>query len=249
MGFTPASIVLDAPIVDRPGPGPAAVEARELHRATSSARARCALGLEMSRNLMTVRLAQAIGMDKIIDMAAPVRHRRAACGATSPRRWARTRSTLLELATAYAMLVNGGKQIEPALIERIQDRHGRPSCARDPRRCDGCQRRRLGRPAAAGAARHRASRSSIPRNAYQMVSMLEGVVERGTGQGRAGDRQAARRQDRHHQRQQGRLVRRLLARSGGRRLRRLRPAASHGRRGDRAPPRRCRSGSRSCRRR
>ena len=47
--------------------------------------------------------------------------------------------TPIELAGAYAMLVNGGKQIEPVLVERIQDRHGRTIMRADPRSCDGCQ--------------------------------------------------------------------------------------------------------------
>ena len=70
-----------------------------------------------------------------------------------------------------------------------------------------------------------------PARAYQMVNLLQGVVERGTGKRARGDRQAGRRQDRHHERQPRRLVRRLHARSGGRRLHRLRPAQSPRRRG------------------
>ena len=137
------------------------------------------VGLEESRNLMTLRVAQDIGMRTVADYAARFGLHpelpelpSAALGALE--------TTPIELAAAYAMLVNGGRRIEPAFIERIQDRNGRTVYRRDARDCDGC------RP---GAWQHqlppapRDQRPVIadPRTTYQVVSMLEGAVQRGTG--------------------------------------------------------------------
>ena len=137
------------------------------------------VGLEESRNLMTLRVAQDIGMETVADYAARFGLHpdlpelpSAALGALE--------TTPLDLAVAYAILVNGGRSIEPAFIERIQDRTGRTIYRRDARDCDGC------RP---GAWKHQlppALRDVRPviadaRTAYQVVSMLEGAVQRGTG--------------------------------------------------------------------
>jgi penicillin-binding protein 1A len=126
-----------------------------------------------------VRLAQAIGMDRVVDMAERFDLARglghnlaAALGANEV--------DLLELTTAYAMLVNGGKRIEPALIERIQDRHGMTVMRRDERACPACQ----GVPWQGQATPVLADeRPAViePARAYQMVNLLHGVVERGTG--------------------------------------------------------------------
>ena len=138
------------------------------------------LGIEKSRNLMTVRLAQTIGMEKVckyIEAFGIVDH--------LPRALSMAlgagETTLLRLATAYAMLVNGGKRIEPTLIDRIQDRKGRTVFRHDDRPCPQC---RTG--AWTGAERvpdvpDTREQVADPASAYQMVSMLEGVVKRGTG--------------------------------------------------------------------
>ncbi len=177
-GKTPASIVLDAPIVVDQGPGlpkwkPANYSARFYGPSTLR------LGLEKSRNLMTVRLALEIGMEPILDVAARFGIGRglepypsAALGAQEV--------TLLELTTAYAMLVNGGKRIRPIFVERIQDRFGRTIKRADPRPCRGCQVPVYdgGPPPELPDPREQVV---DPRLAYQIVHMLEGVIERGTG--------------------------------------------------------------------
>jgi penicillin-binding protein 1A len=177
-GLTPSSILLDAPIVIDQGPGlgkwkPANYSGHFYGPSTLR------LGLEKSRNLMTVRLAQATGMDKVVEMV----HRfgidrgmnnnlAAALGAGEV--------DLLDLTSAYGSLVNGGKRVKPALIERIQDRHGKTVERRDDRPCPGCD----------GVAWQDQptpilvdQREQIisPARAYQMVNLLEGVVQRGTG--------------------------------------------------------------------
>jgi penicillin-binding protein 1A len=177
-GLTPSSILLDAPIVIDQGPGlgkwkPANYSGHFYGPSTLR------LGLEKSRNLMTVRLAQTTGMDRVAEMVHRFgidrgmnRNLAAALGAGEV--------TLLDLTSAYASLVNGGKRLQPALIERIQDRHGKTIERRDGRPCPGCE----------AAAWHDQPTPALvdqrqqiipPARAFQMVNLLEGVVERGTG--------------------------------------------------------------------
>ncbi len=177
-GYTPASIVLDAPVVIDQGEHLRKWKPEnytERFYGPSTLR----VGLEESRNLMTLRVAQDIGMRTVADYAARFGLHpdlpdlpSAALGALE--------TTPIELAAAYAMLVNGGRRIEPAFIERIQDRNGRTVYRRDARDCDGC------RPAAwhhqmPPAPRDQRPVIADPRTTYQVVSMLEGAVRRGTG--------------------------------------------------------------------
>jgi penicillin-binding protein 1A len=176
-GFTPSSVLLDAPIVIDQGPGlgkwkPANYSKRFYGPSTLR------LGLEKSRNVMTVRLAQVIGMARIREMAARFGLERG-LGNNLASALGSNEVTLLQLTTAYAMLVNGGKRIEPALIERIQDRHGKTVLRRDSRPCPQCQNVAwAGQPAPLLPD----PREQVvdPARSYQMVNMLRGVVERGT---------------------------------------------------------------------
>ncbi|MCH9051464.1 MAG: penicillin-binding protein 1A [Proteobacteria bacterium] len=177
-GFTPSSLILDAPFVIDQGPGlgrwkPANYTKKFYGPSTMR------LGLEKSRNLMTVRLAQTIGIEKVASNAerlnivdAMPRVLSMALGAGE--------TTLLRLTTAYAMLVNGGKRITPTLIDRIQDRHGRTVFRHDRRRCPAC---RVDTIAGQEVPEIPDIREQVAdaRSAYQVVSMLQGVVKRGTG--------------------------------------------------------------------
>ncbi len=177
-GFTPASLIDDAPIVIDQGPGlPKWKPANYTTQFYGPSTLR--LGIEKSRNLMTVRLARAVGMDQVAAYAEDLgvvdqlpRQLSMALGAGE--------TTLMRLTAAYAMIVNGGKRIEPTLIERIQDRHGQTIYRRDERACDGC--RASGwldmRPPVVDDEREQILSSAT---AYQMVTMLSGVVKRGTG--------------------------------------------------------------------
>jgi penicillin-binding protein 1A len=177
-GLTPSSILLDAPIVIDQGPGlgkwkPANYSGRFYGASTLR------LGIEKSRNLMTVRLAQAAGMDRVFDMVRRFgidrgmgRNLASALGAGEV--------DLLSLTTAYATLVNGGKRIKPALIERIQDRHGKTVVQRDERPCPACREVAWQDQGAPDLIDQREQVIPPPR-AYQMVSLLQGVIERGTG--------------------------------------------------------------------
>ncbi|CCQ74334.1 penicillin-binding protein 1A [Magnetospira sp. QH-2] len=177
-GFTPSSIVLDAPFVIDQGPGlPKWRPANYTKKFYGPSTLR--LGIEKSRNLMTVRLAQELGMERIADYSG-----RLGIYDRLPERLAMSlgagETTLLRLTTAYAMLVNGGKTIRPSLIDRIQDRNGRTVFRHDDRPCPDCDAMRWTRQAVPRVPDTRTPVTS-PASAYQVVSMLEGVVKRGTG--------------------------------------------------------------------
>ena len=177
-GFTPSTLILDAPFVIDQGQGQGkwkpANYTRKFYGPTPMR-----VGIEKSRNLMTVRLAQTIGMDKVADTAI-----RLGVVDHMPRVLAMAlgagETTLLRLTTAYAMLVNGGRRITPTLVDRVQDRNGNTIFSHDQRNCPGCRGetwRGQDVPRLPDEREQVADRAS----AYQVVSMLQGVVQRGTG--------------------------------------------------------------------
>lgn len=176
-GFTPAQRVLDAPFTIEQAPGQfwSPVNYSGEYYGPTPIR----VGVEKSRNLMTVRLADHIGMKTVVEYAQkfgimddmkPFLSYALGAGET----------TLLRLTTAYGMLVNGGKKITPTFIDRIQDRHGETVFSYDQRPCPNCGV--LIRWDGQDAPDVPDTREQIedPRTAYQMVSILEGVVQRGT---------------------------------------------------------------------
>lgn len=177
-GFTPSTLVLDAPFVIDQGPGLGKWKPANYTKkfyGPSPMR----LGIEKSRNLMTVRLAQTVGIDKVAEYAETLR-----VMDNIPRQLSMSigagETTLLRLVTAYAMIVNGGKEITPTLIDRIQDRTGKTVFRHDERPCEDCQDVAWqGQP----PPQPPDLRAQLlrPGTAYQMVSMLKGVVDRGTG--------------------------------------------------------------------
>ena len=176
--FTPATLVLDAPFVieDRPGNFWSPTNYSNEYYGPTPIR----VGVEKSRNLMTVRLADYLGMDVIADYA-----KRFGIDEDMPPLLANSlgagETTLLKLVSAYAVLVNGGKKIEPSFIDRIQDRRGETIFRHDGRECQNCGG--LIRWENQDAPELPDPREQIvdPRHAYQMTSILEGVVQRGTG--------------------------------------------------------------------
>ncbi|HZV84727.1 MAG TPA: penicillin-binding protein 1A [Brevundimonas sp.] len=174
--YTPASIVLDAPISFAGGPngGRWSPEnySREYYGPQSLRR-----GLELSRNVMTVRLAQAIGMRNVVDLSRkmgvadnlqPNLSISLGAGETTPYR----------LTAAYAAFVNGGRRIDPYLIEMVQDRNGETIFSADRRRCRDCDRPFTGQESP--RLEIRGTQVIDPITAYQISSMLAGVVQRGT---------------------------------------------------------------------
>ena len=177
-GYTPSSLILDAPVAISQGPGlpmwrPKNYEEEFLGLATMR------VAIEHSRNLMTVRLAQAIGMPSIVDTAVKF-----GIYDSMPPEFSYAlgagESSVLRMTAAYAMLVNGGKKVTPTLIDRIQDRQGHTIFIHDKRFCEGCwseQYTNQGMPRLPDIR----ERLVDAQSAYQMVHILEGVVERGTG--------------------------------------------------------------------
>lgn len=179
-GFTPATLVMDTPVVFEQGPGLPKWRPQnysEDYLGPTPLR----VGLEKSRNLMTVRLANYVGMDTVVkrvrefglmDNLPP--HLSMSLGAGE--------TTLLRMATAYASFVNGGKKVIPTFIDRIQDRSGKTIFNHDTRHCDGCGPMVRWEETGAVVPDVPDTREQIidPRYAYQIVSILEGVVQRGT---------------------------------------------------------------------
>lgn len=175
-GYTPASLILDEPISFDAGPGQDTWSPENYSKrfyGPSTLR----LGVEQSRNVMTVRLAQSIGMPIIVDYAKrfsindnlmPVLSMALGAGET----------TVLKMTNAYAMLDNGGRKITPTLIDRVQDRWGKTIYKHDMRECPGCADDWNGQ--APPAIPYKGEQVISPQTAYQMTSILEGVVERGT---------------------------------------------------------------------
>ena len=177
-GFTPSSIVLDAPFVMEQGSGQPLWKPRNYTKrfyGPSPLR----LGIEKSRNLMTVRLAQVIGMEKIVEYAKQFGIVKNMPNMLSMSLGA-AETTLLNITTAYAMLVNGGKRITPTLIDRIQDRNGKTTFRHETRPCPRCAGIEWDGEYAPVIPDTR-EQVADPRSAYQVVSMLHGVVQRGTG--------------------------------------------------------------------
>ncbi len=177
-GFTPSTLILDAPFVIDQGPGlPKWRPANYTKKFYGPSTMR--LGIEKSRNLMTVRLAQTVGMEAISTYA-----KRFGIVDEMPKQLAMSlgagETTLMRLTTAYAMLVNGGRRIKPTLVDRIQDRHGKTAFKHDNRICPKCQADHWINQTVPQIPETRET-VTTPASAFQMVSMLEGVVERGTG--------------------------------------------------------------------
>jgi len=177
-GYTPASIVLDAPFVMDQG------QALGLWKPANYTKrfygpSPLRLGVEKSRNLMTVRLAQVIGMDKIADYARRFGISSKVSNFLSMSLGA-METTLLKLTSAYGMLVNGGKKIVPTLIDRVQNRQGRSVFRHERRKCPYCKNIQWDRQPIPKVLDNRATVADS-RSAFQIVSMLEGVVQRGTG--------------------------------------------------------------------
>ena len=180
-GFTPATLILDAPFT-LTIPGLATWRPKNYHEETGSGPMTMRQGLEKSRNLMTIRLANYVGMDKVVDISnkfgvidnlPPMLSMAIGAGET----------TLLRMVTAYSTFVNGGKKITPTLLDRIQDRHGKTIFVHDKRACDVCGPLAPWNGQATPEIPDTREQIADPRYMYQIVSMLEGVVQRGTGTG------------------------------------------------------------------
>jgi penicillin-binding protein 1A len=174
-GYTPSTVVLDAPIEIDTGTG---IWAPENYTRKYYGPSTLRFGIEQSRNVMTVRLAQDIGMPLIgeyakrfgvYDNLPPYLSFALGAGET----------TLLRMVGAYAMFDNGGRKIQPTLIDRIQDRYGHTIYRHDSRECRGCDADKWADQNEPTLIDKR-ERVLDPMTAYQITSIMEGVVQRGT---------------------------------------------------------------------
>jgi penicillin-binding protein 1A len=176
-GYTPTTIVMDAPISIDMGQG-GGVWTPENYSRKFYGPQTLRFGLEQSRNVMTVRLAQDVGMPLIGEYAKRFgvyddlpNYLSYALGAGE--------TTVLRMTTAYSMFANGGRRVKPTLIDRIQDRYGHTIYRHDQRECRGCGGDRwANQPEPTVVDKREQVLDSM--TAYQITSMLEGVVQRGT---------------------------------------------------------------------
>ncbi|MBB6470240.1 penicillin-binding protein 1A [Aminobacter lissarensis] len=174
-GYTPASVIMDGPITIQSGNvswSPKNYDGKAAGPSTLRA------GIERSRNLMTVRLANDMGMKTVAEYAerfgvydklAPYLPMALGAGET----------TVMRMVSAYAVMANGGRQIKPSLIDRIQDRYGKTVFKHDERGCEGCVATEWANQPEPELVDN-SEQVLDPMTAYQITSMLEGVVLRGT---------------------------------------------------------------------
>ena len=178
LGYSPTDLILDAPFVLDQGVGMPKWKpvnySKKFYGLMTLRR-----GVELSKNLMTVRLAQDIGMDKIVEMSRRVGvndhlppYLSSSLGAADTR--------VINMVSAYCVIVNGGKKVPPYMIERIQDRKGRTIYKHELTPCPTCAANKWENQPEPN---FEVVREQVvdPLSAYQMTSILEGVAVRGTG--------------------------------------------------------------------
>ena len=177
-GFTPATMVVDAPItVDTPQGLWTPKNSHDKFYGPAPVR----IGIEQSRNLMTVRIAQDIGMDTVAGYAEKF----GAYDHLQPllaNALGSQETTLFKMTAAYAMFANGGERLEPTLVDRVQDRYGKTIYRHDARTCTDCTSDSLPQGAGLDIVNNR-ERVMNAITAYQLTSMMQGVILRGTATG------------------------------------------------------------------
>ena len=177
-GYTPSSSILDEPISIKQADGSMwTPENFEGGHGTGAHPLRH--GVEHSKNMMTVRLANDVGMPLVAEYArrfgvydnmAPYLSMALGAGET----------TLMKMVTGYSMLANGGKRVKATLIDRIQDRYGKTIYRHDERECIGCSAEKWDNQLDPKLIDKR-EQVLDPLTAYQITSIMEGVIQRGTG--------------------------------------------------------------------
>ena len=176
-GFSPNSIILDAPFVESQGVGLKNWKpenyGKKFYGPTTFRK-----GIEYSRNLMTVRIAKILGLDEILKLSKELNIYEDIPELLSVSLGA-AETTLLSLTSAYAPFVNGGKKINPKLISRIQDRRGKTIFLEKNRKCIGCDKF-VDNSGELPIIENTNKKIISEETAYQMTSILRGTVERGT---------------------------------------------------------------------
>jgi len=177
-GYSPASVLLDAPVEYKLQNGD--VWKPKNYEKNFFGPSTLRRGIEQSRNTMTVRLADSLGLTKIADLA-----QRLGIYDKMPHQLAMAlgagETTLLKMTTAYAIIANGGRKVDATLIDRIQNRYGQTIYRHDDRECTGCKQEKFDPSAPEPELIDNREQVMSPYTAYQITSMMEGVVERGTG--------------------------------------------------------------------
>ena len=176
--YTPTSLVLDAPLVLDQG-SDLKLWKPENYGKKFYGLSTLRTGLEKSRNLMTVRIAQNLGVDRVVKFSKelgiyenPDELLSISLGSTE--------TTLLKLTSAYSAFINGGKLVEPILIDRVQDSEGNTIVNNDKRYCSNCDQISF-TSETYPKIKDNYKQVFSPQTAYQITSILEGVVQRGTG--------------------------------------------------------------------
>ena len=178
--FSPTTLILDAPLVLKQG-----IDLKmwkpENYGKKFYGPSTLRMGLEKSRNLMTVRIAQELGIKKIVNFSKqlgiydnPEELLSISLGSAE--------TTLLKLTSAYCVFVNGGKKIKPILIDRIQDSEGKTFFNTETRTCKNCNQVSYTSKSIPKISDN-FDQILSPQSAYQIISMLEGAVQRGTSKG------------------------------------------------------------------
>ena len=178
--FSPTTLVLDAPIVLDQG-NDLKMWKPENYGKKFYGPSTLRTGIEKSRNLMTVRIAQELGIDKIINFSKklniydnPDELLSVSLGSAE--------TTLLKITSAYCSFLNGGKLVNPILIDRIQDSEGKTIFNNEKRYCENCDLISYDGKSNP-IIKNKYQQIFSPQTAYQITSMLKGVIERGTGKG------------------------------------------------------------------
>ena len=177
-GFLPNTVVLDAPFVSKQGEGLKNWKPENYGKkfyGPSTLRK----GIEKSRNLMTVRIAQTVGFNKISSISKDLGIYKNVPELLSVSLGS-NETTLLNLTNAYCIFINGGKKVKPILISRIQDRRGKTIFNSETRNCRSCDKVNVQEDSTPEILNTNDQVIS-KETAYQITSMLEGVIKRGTG--------------------------------------------------------------------
>ncbi len=176
-GFSPNSIILDAPFVESQGVGLKNWKpenyGKKFYGPTTLRK-----GIEYSRNLMTIRIAKILGLDKILELSKNLEIYNDIPELLSVSLGA-AETTLLNLTSAYASFINGGKKIRPNLISRIQDRRGKTIFQRENIECSGCDNF-INQTSKLPKIENTQKRVFSEETAFQMTNILSGAVQRGT---------------------------------------------------------------------
>jgi len=177
-GYTPSTLILDAPLVLEQG-SDLKMWKPENYGKKFYGPSTLRMGLEKSRNLMTVRIAQDLGLKKIVNFSEqlgiydnPSELLSISLGSAE--------TTLIKLTSAYCSFVNGGKLVRPIMIDRIQDSEGNTIFNNEKRKCLNCDQ------ISSLSKNYPKIQDSFlqifsPETAYQMTSILEGAIQNGTG--------------------------------------------------------------------